>query len=118
MVVKRQVANAHLEEGIIAELFHSTDKTKALKVGAFKLALQDLRNLKTAMQVYDTSLEGLEKIDSKCHKAPIGAETIARLIAAENPPLPRLSRRGGRYGDAAGVSPAPAKPLSSVTDIL
>jgi hypothetical protein len=113
----RQTANNHLEEGVIAELLHGTDASKSLKPQAFRLALQDLRSLKQTMGEFDLSVAALQKAHAACGKAAIGAETIRKLLA-EEPALPRVTARGARYSDAAGVGSDMPRPVTSLDEIL
>jgi hypothetical protein len=47
----------------------------------------------------------------------IGPETIRRLLAEERA-LPRLTARGARYSDAAGVGSETVPPVTSIGEIL
>jgi hypothetical protein len=84
---------------------------------AFRKSLEEFRALRSALVQYDGSVEDLQRAHAACALTAIGDETIAKIISQEAP-LPRLTRRGVRYSDAAGVGGEDFPPIRSLGDIL
>jgi hypothetical protein len=117
MIRLKQDANIFLEQGIIAEMQSKLDRKARTDPKAFRSALGKLKELRSSMNELDKAIAALQLADSRCRNLPIGAQTIGKILAQE-PALPRLSRQGVRYADAAGVNSKEFAPITDVTTIL
>lgn len=109
-------ANSHLESGVIAEFENKLDGKKKLNPHEFREALDGYVALKTVLLNLDSSIQELQKVDLKCETIPIHESTLAKILAEEKP-LPRLTNKGVRYADAAGIAADDIKPISSTSGI-
>lgn len=112
-----QEANSHLENGVIAEFESKLNINRRPDAKQFHNALEGYLRLKKAMIEYDKSIQALQKVDSKCDKIKIYEETLSKIFA-EGRPLPRLTKSGVRYADAAGLAAVKVTPITNTTEIL
>ena len=117
MVQTWQEANSHLEDGVMAEFETKVNKDAKLQPQEFRLALKGYGKLRQAMKDFDEAISQLQAVDKKGEKTKLHKETLERVLA-EGRPMPRLSRTGVRYSDAAGVTVGKVSPLRDTTDIL
>ena len=112
-----QKANTHLEHGVIAEFESKLDRNKQAKAEEFHLAYEGYVQLQEKMGEFEQAIKELQAVDHKCEKVPEYEAALAKVLA-EGRPLPRLSRTGVRFADAAGLPTDRLKPIQGTSDIL
>ena len=110
-------ANSHLEHGVIAEFDSKLDAEKKPNPDEFRKAHAGYVKLKEAMLEFDQAIVALQKVDAQCDKVE-KYERALNTILVEGRPLPRLSRTGVRYADAAGLPAEKITPIEGTSGIL
>ncbi|MFZ1766528.1 MAG: hypothetical protein WAT68_07740 [Candidatus Nitrotoga sp.] len=117
MIETWQEANSHLENGVISEFETKINPKKSLNPDEFKSALNGYIKLRGIILKFDEAIEHLQEVDNKGTKVKIHEETLSKILS-EARPMPRLSRTGVRYSDAAGTKGIGIDSITNTTEIL
>lgn len=110
-------ANVHLEHGVIAEFEYKLDPQSQLKAHEFTYALEGYLHLSTILSELDDAIERLQAVDKKCAKVKKYEAALGRILA-DGRQLPRLTKVGVRYADAAGLPDEAVSRIEGTTTIL